>query len=303
MKGSSAKPHMKTSGSDRRFYWTVEILVALLALIVLYPLVLTLSSSFSSGKAVTTGRVFLFPVEFTLKGYEEVFKYQKVWIGYKNTFLYTFGGTFINVCMTLICAYPLSRREFPDRKFFTFLFTFSMLFSGGLIPTYLVMRDLGLINSRWALMLPGAIGVTQMIVTRTFIHSTIPESLVEATQIDGCSFTHFFFRFILPLSKAVIAVISLQYAIAHWNAYLNAFIYLSDYKKYPLQVFLRDILIMNEVAENATGTEADMLTERQGMADVLKYALIVVSTAPILCIYPFVQKYFVQGVLIGSLKE
>ena len=303
MKGSSAKPHMKTSGSDRRFYWTVEILVALLALIVLYPLVLTLSSSFSSGKAVTTGRVFLFPVEFTLKGYEEVFKYQKVWIGYKNTFLYTFGGTFINVCMTLICAYPLSRREFPDRKFFTFLFTFSMLFSGGLIPTYLVMRDLGLINSRWALMLPGAIGVTQMIVTRTFIHSTIPESLVEATQIDGCSFTHFFFRFILPLSKAVIAVISLQYAIAHWNAYFNAFIYLADYKKYPLQVFLRDILIMNEVAENATGTEADMLAERQGMADVLKYALIVVSTAPILCIYPFVQKYFVQGVLIGSLKE
>ena len=303
MKGSSAKPHMKTSGSDRRFYWTVEILVALLALIVLYPLVLTLSSSFSSGKAVTTGRVFLFPVEFTLKGYEEVFKYQKVWIGYKNTLLYTFGGTFINVCMTLICAYPLSRREFPDRKFFTFLFTFSMLFSGGLIPTYLVMRDLGLINSRWALMLPGAIGVTQMIVTRTFIHSTIPESLVEATQIDGCSFTHFFFRFILPLSKAVIAVISLQYAIAHWNAYFNAFIYLSDYKKYPLQVFLRDILIMNEVAENATGTEADMLAERQGMADVLKYALIVVSTAPILCIYPFVQKYFVQGVLIGSLKE
>ncbi len=303
MKGSSAKPHMKTSGSDRRFYWTVEILVALLALIVLYPLVLTLSSSFSSGKAVTTGRVFLFPVEFTLKGYEEVFKYQKVWIGYKNTFLYTFGGTFINVCMTLICAYPLSRREFPDRKFFTFLFTFSMLFSGGLIPTYLVMRDLGLINSRWALMLPGAIGVTQMIVTRTFIHSTIPESLVEATQIDGCSFTHFFFRFILPLSKAVIAVISLQYAIAHWNAYFTAFIYLSDYKKYPLQVFLRDILIMNEVAENATGTEADMLAERQGMADVLKYALIVVSTAPILCIYPFVQKYFVQGVLIGSLKE
>ena len=303
MKGSSAKPHMKTSGSDRRFYWTVEILVALLALIVLHPLVLTLSSSFSSGKAVTTGRVFLFPVEFTLKGYEEVFKYQKVWIGYKNTFLYTFGGTFINVCMTLICAYPLSRREFPDRKFFTFLFTFSMLFSGGLIPTYLVMRDLGLINSRWALMLPGAIGVTQMIVTRTFIHSTIPESLVEATQIDGCSFTHFFFRFILPLSKAVIAVISLQYAIAHWNAYFNAFIYLSDYKKYPLQVFLRDILIMNEVAENATGTESDMLAERQGMADVLKYALIVVSTAPILCIYPFVQKYFVQGVLIGSLKE
>ena len=303
MKGSSAKPHMKTSGSDRRFYWTVEILVALLALIVLYPLVLTLSSSFSSGKAVTTGRVFLFPVEFTLKGYEEVFKYQKVWIGYKNTFLYTFGGTFINVCMTLICAYPLSRREFPDRKFFTFLFTFSMLFSGGLIPTYLVMRDLGLINSRWALMLPGAIGVTQMIVTLTFIHSTIPESLVEATQIDGFSFTHFFFRFILPLSKAVIAVISLQYAIAHWNAYFNAFIYLSDYKKYPLQVFLRDILIMNEVAENATGTEADMLAERQGMADVLKYALIVVSTAPILCIYPFVQKYFVQGVLIGSLKE
>ena len=303
MKGSSAKPHMKTSGSDRRFYWTVEILVALLALIVLYPLVLTLSSSFSSGKAVTTGRVFLFPVEFTLKGYEEVFKYQKVWIGYKNTFLYTFGGTFINVCMTLICAYPLSRHEFPDRKFFTFLFTFSMLFSGGLIPTYLVMRDLGLINSRWALMLPGAIGVTQMIVTRTFIHSTIPESLVEATQIDGCSFTHFFFRFILPLSKAVIAVISLQYAIAHWNAYFNAFIYLSDYKKYPLQVFLRDILIMNEVAENATGTEADMLAERQGMADVLKSGIIVVSTAPILCIYPFVQKYFVQGVLIGSLKE
>ena len=291
------------SRGDKVFYTAINLFVGLLTLIVLYPLVLTLSSSFSSGKAVTTGRVVLWPVEATTLGYKKVFEYQKVWTGYKNTLIYTIGGTLINVCATMICAYPLSRREFPDRKLFTFLFTFTMLFNGGMIPTYLVMRDLGLLNTRWALLIPGAIGVTQMIVTRTFIHNSIPEGMMEAAQIDGCSYARFFFLFVLPLSKAVIAVIALQYAIGHWNTYFSAFIYLSNSELYPLQIFLRDILIMNQVAENATGTDMDMLAEMQGMADVLKYALIVVSTAPILCIYPFVQRYFVQGVMIGSLKE
>ena len=302
MKGSSAKPHMKTSGGDRRFYWTVEILVALLALIVLYPLVLTLSSSFSSGKAVTTGRVFLFPVEFTLKGYEEVFKYQKVWIGYKNTFLYTFGGTFINVCMTLICAYPLSRREFPDRKFFTFLFTFSMLFSGGLIPTYLTIRSYGLLDNPLAVLVPASVSVYNMIIMRTYFSTQIPRELREAAQLDGCAEMRYLVRIVLPLSVPILAVVGLYYAVGVWNSYFDAMVYLSSRNKMPLTVFLREILILNDSADMTSSMDVESMITMQERQRVMKYSLIVVSSVPMFILYPFVQKYFVQGIMIGSVK-
>ena len=289
------------SRDDKVFYTFSYIIVLLLTLAVLYPLIYILSCSFSSANAVSTGRVTLLPVEPSIEGYRRVFENSRVWIGYRNTILYTVLGTLINVTITLICAYPLARKTLPHRGFFTFLFTFTMLFSGGMIPSYLVMRDLKLLNSVWVMVLPGALGVSQMIVTRTFINSTIPEDLLQATQIDGCSDFRFFFEFVLPLSKAVIAVIAMQYAIGHWNSYFSAFIYLSDSNKYPLQIFLREILVMNQI-DLSEIVDPESAIAMQGMADLLKYSLIVVATVPILCVYPFIQKYFVKGVMIGSLK-
>ena len=296
-----SKNAVQRSRDDKLFYSISYAFVILLTLIVLYPLIFIVSASFSSANAVSSGRVVLFPVEPSIMGYQRVFENERVWTGYANTILYTGLGTLINVFMTLICAYPLARKKLPHKGFFTFLFTFTMLFSGGMIPSYLVMRDLKILNTVWVMVLPGAIGISQMIVTRTFLRSTIPDELLEATQIDGCNDFRFFTMFVLPLSKAVIAVIAMQYAIGHWNSYFNAMIYLSDSSKYPLQIFLREILIMNDI-DTSDIVDEELAIAMQGMADLLKYALIVVATAPILCIYPFVQKYFVKGVMIGSVK-
>lgn len=296
-----SKNGVQRSRDDKLFYSISYAFVILLTLIVLYPLIFIVSASFSSANAVSSGRVVLFPVEPSIMGYQRVFENERVWTGYANTILYTGLGTLINVFMTLICAYPLARKKLPHKGFFTFLFTFTMLFSGGMIPSYLVMRDLKILNTVWVMVLPGAIGISQMIVTRTFLRSTIPDELLEATQIDGCNDFRFFTMFVLPLSKAVIAVIAMQYAIGHWNSYFNAMIYLSDSSKYPLQIFLREILIMNDI-DTSDIVDEELAIAMQGMADLLKYALIVVATAPILCIYPFVQKYFVKGVMMGSLK-
>ncbi len=296
-----SKNAVQRSRDDKLFYSISYAFVILLTLIVLYPLIFIVSASFSSANAVSSGRVVLFPVEPSIMGYQRVFENERVWTGYANTILYTGLGTLINVFMTLICAYPLARKKLPHKGFFTFLFTFTMLFSGGMIPSYLVMRDLKILNTVWVMVLPGAIGISQMIVTRTFLRSTIPDELLEATQIDGCNDFRFFTMFVLPLSKAVIAVIAMQYAIGHWNSYFNAMIYLSDSSKYPLQIFLREILIMNDI-DTSDIVDEELAIAMQGMAELLKYALIVVATAPILCIYPFVQKYFVKGVMMGSLK-
>ena len=291
----------RTTRRDRFFYGLINVLLLLLTLVVLYPLVYIVSSSFSSPAAVSAGKVVLWPVDFSLRGYQAVFDYQPVYTGYANTIFYTVFGTLINVVMTISAAYALARKSLPGRGFFSFLFTFTMLFSGGLIPNYLLMKDLGIINTRWAMLLPGAISAYNLIVTRTFIQNTIPDELLEAAQIDGCSDIQFFFRFVLPLSKAVLAVITLFYAVGHWNAYFNAFLYLNKRSLYPLQIYLREILIMNSVdAEMVEDTELQQAM--QGMADLLKYSLIVVSSAPILCAYPFLPRYFIKGVMIGSLK-
>jgi multiple sugar transport system permease protein/putative aldouronate transport system permease protein len=295
------RTRIQLSGNDRFFYACSYSIVILLTLAVLYPLVFILSASFSSAEAVSSGKVVLLPVDFSTIGYRKVFENERVWTGYRNTLLYTTLGTLINVFMTLICAYPLARRNLPHKGLLTFLFTFTMLFSGGLIPTYLLIRNLNMINKVWVMVIPGAISVYQMIITRTFIRTTIPEELLEATQIDGCNDFRFFGLFVLPLSKAVIAVIALQYAVAHWNSYFSAFIYLSDRKLYPLQIFLREILIMNQIDANEI-IDPETAVAMQGMADLLKYSLIIVASAPILFAYQFVQKYFVKGVMIGSLK-
>ena len=295
------KRNMKTTFEDRVYYTIVYTISFLLLISVLYPMIIILSSSFSSPNAVSTGQIVLLPVEPGLQGYKAVFGDSRIPMGYRNTIFYTVTGTVINVLMTLICAYPLARKKLPLRGVFTIYFTFTMLFSGGMIPNYILLRDLRMLNTIWAMIIPGAFSIYSMIITRTFISTSIPAELLEATQIDGCSDLKYFFLFVLPLSKAVIAVITMQYAVGHWNAYFNAFIYLTKKELYPLQVFLREILILSQFISTDI-MDPETAQAMQGLADLLKYALIVISAAPILCIYPFFQKYFVKGVMIGSLK-
>lgn len=295
------KRKVKLSWQDRVYYTIVGIIVSIFMLCVLYPLIYILSSSFSSGTAVTTGKVILWPVDFSLKGYEEIFSNKDIMTGYRNTIFYTVTGTFINVCMTLITAYPLSRKDFVGRSVFSFLFSFTMMFSGGIVPSYLLLKNLHMLNTVWSLLIPGAISVYNMLVVKTFMQSSIPGELLEAAQIDGCSDTKYFFRILLPLSKASIAVIALFYAVGHWNAYFNALMYINDRNLVPLQIVLREILINNKM-DTSMVTDPLLLEAKKGMADLLKYSLMVVSTLPILCVYPFVQKYFVKGVMIGSVK-
>ncbi|NLD87675.1 MAG: carbohydrate ABC transporter permease [Clostridiales bacterium] len=286
---------------DKVLYFVVNTILIIFSLIVLYPLIYILSSSFSSPIDVAAGRVVFLPVNPSVDGYRAVFSHRHIGIGYRNTIFYTVVGTAINIAMTLIAAYPLSRKDMPFRGFFMFLFTFTMFFGGGLVPTYILMTQIKFINTIWVMLIPGALSVYNMILVRTFIQSSIPGELLEASMIDGCSDTKYFFIMVLPLSKAVIAVVTLFYAVGHWNSYFTAMIYLNQLELYPLQIILRNILIANQVQLNEI-VDAELLVRKQGMADLLKHSLIVVSTAPIMCVYPFIQKYFVKGVMLGSIK-
>ena len=240
-----SKTHNKISDSreDKIFNIIIHIIIALLLVIIAYPLIFVVSSSFSSKEAVTNGRVFLLPVDFSLEGYEAVFKKNDVIIGYRNTFIYTIIGTSINLFLTMIAAYPLSRRDLPFGKGLTLLFTFTMIFSGGMIPTYMLVKSVGLINKPAVMVLVGSISAYNLIIARTFIQNNIPTELLEASRIDGCSDFLYFAKIVLPLSKSVIAVLTLYYAITHWNSYFNAFIYLNNRKYWPLQLYLREILL------------------------------------------------------------
>lgn len=289
------------SRDDRIFYAAVNIIMIIILIIVLWPLIFIVSSSFSSKEAVLAGKVFLWPVDFSLEGYKAVFKTGEVLIGYRNTILYTFFGTILNVFLTMIAAYPLSRKDLPMRRGLIFIFTFTMIFSGGMIPTYIIVSELGLLNTPWAMILPGALSVYNLIITRTFIESSIPHEVYEAAVIDGCDDFRYFFKVLLPLSGSVMAVITLYYAVAHWNSYFNAFLYITDSRLYPLQLVLRNILIANQM-DSAMMTDFDAMTSKQGLADLMKYSLIVVSSVPVLVMYPFVQKHFVKGVMIGAVK-
>jgi multiple sugar transport system permease protein/putative aldouronate transport system permease protein len=298
VKGSSG---FRLSKGDRTYYTIVNVIMLLLLGIVAYPLVYIISASFSSPSAVASGRVVLWPVDFSLEGYQAVFRNKDIVGGYLNTFFYTFAGTALNVIMTMIGAYPLSRKDLKGRDFFMLLFTFTMIFSGGMIPGYILMQQLHLINTPWVMIVPGAISVYNLIITRTFIQSTIPSDLLDASQIDGCSDTRYFFSIVLPLSKSILATITLFYAVGHWNAYFNAFLYLNDRKLFPLQIILREILIANTIDASQV-VDPELEQAKQGMADLLKYSLIVVSSLPVMIMYPFVQKYFVKGVMIGAIK-
>lgn len=292
---------VRLSADDKIYYTFVYIILSLLLLITLYPLIYIVSASFSSAQAVTSGKVFLWPVELGVDGYEAVFKHPNILNSYKNSFVYTVVGTMVNMAMTMIAAYPLSRRDMPHKGLFMFLFTFTMMFNGGMVPDYILLKDLRMIDTMWALIIPGAINVFNLILVRTFIMNSIPEALLEASRIDGCSDAKYFWSILLPLSKPVMAVVTLYYAVAHWNSYFQAFLYLYNEKLYPLQLVLREILVANSMDVNMINDPA-MAEAQQNLADLLKYSLIVVSSAPVLILYPFVKKFFVKGVMIGSIK-
>ena len=292
---------IRLSGGDRALYIIVTTVLLLITLIVAFPLVYVVSSSFSSGNAILSGKVWLYPVDPSLEGYAEIFRNRNIFIGYGNSLLYTVSATSLNVFFTMVAAYPLARRNLPYKGIVMFLFTFTMFFNGGMIPNYMLMKNLNLINNRWVMILPGLISTYNLIIARTFIQNSIPYELWEASQVDGASNTRYFFQMVLPLSKAVIAVLTLYYAIGHWNSYFSAMLYLNDRSKLPLQIFLREILVSNQFNEN-TGMDPELLAAKQGMADLLKYCLIIVASVPMLIAYPFVQRHFTTGVMIGSVK-
>jgi putative aldouronate transport system permease protein len=299
-KAMHAKP-IRESGGDRAFNVVNYIMLTIVLIVVLYPLVYVVSASFSSSYAVLSGKVWLWPVEPSLDGYKAVFKNKNILTGFQNTFFYTVAGTFINVVLSILAAYPLSRKDFRGRNKFMLLFVFTMMFNGGLIPTYFVVKDLHMIDTVWAMLIPTALSVWNVIIMRTYFQTTIPGELLEASQIDGCNDFRFLLKIVVPLSGPIIAVIALFYAVGHWNQYFNAMIYLKDPQLYPLQLILRDILVQNEVRIDMLG-DVKSAAARQGLRELLKYSLIVISSVPLMLVYPFVQKFFVKGVMIGSIK-
>ena len=294
---------IRLSTGDRIMDTTINVIMFLLFLVVLYPLVYVVSSSFSSGDAVFNGKVILWPVDFSTYGYEIVLKFPKVWVGYKNTIINTVLGTVMNVFTTTLVAYPLSRKEFQGKGFYMFIFMFTMWFGGGLVPSYLLMSDLGLVNNRLAVLLTGLVSISNMVVMRSFFRNSIPGDLHDAARVDGISDIGYLVKIVLPLSKAIFSVITLYYAVAHWNAYFSAMIYLRDPSMMTLQQVLKDLLAQaNPSMDDVAGLSAEDIANMQYAADLMKYSLIVISSAPILCAYPFVQKYFERGVMIGSVK-
>ncbi len=295
------KTAIRESKGDRLFMFLIYLFLTLVLIAVAVPLIYIVSSSFSSPQAVTSGKVWLFPVDFTLDGYKAVFNNPQIGVGYLNSLFYTVVGTLINVTLTIMLAYPLAKKSLYGRNFFMVLLVITMMFEGGLIPYYLVVKNLHLLDTRWAMILPGALGVFQVIVARTFFQTTIPDELAEAAELDGCSDIRFIFSIVLPLSKPIIAVMTLMYAVGHWNAYFDALIFLRNPDLFPLQIILRNILILNSV-DASMMADVSQMQAQQGLKDLLKYSLIVVASLPVLIIYPFVQKHFVKGVMIGSLK-
>jgi len=288
--------------SDRIFSIANVVAVTLLGMIVLYPLIYILSASVSAPEAVGSGQVILLPKGFTLDGYQRVFREKNVLIGYRNTIFITIVGTLINLVMTLPCAYALSKRELPGNGFVMGLMVFTMYFSGGMVPTFILVKNIGLYNSMAVLVVLGAVSVYNLIICRTFF-AGIPKEMEEAAYIDGCSMFHTFVKIVLPLSKALMGVMVLYYGIAHWNSYFNALIYILDDTKKPLQLFLRRILIVeaHNHSMNAMGS-GDSMQDAEYLRQLVKYSIIVVASLPVLIIYPFLQKYFEKGVLIGSVK-
>jgi len=290
------------SAVDRIFMMSNTVFLLIVTTIILLPLIFVVAASFSSAEAVIAGRVILWPVDFSLLGYETIFEHKKVWNGFANSLFYTFFGTIFNVTLTIIAAYPLSRQDLVGRRVIIIAFIFTMLFSGGLIPTYMVVKGLGMLNTRWAMILPTGIGPFNLLIAITFFRTTIPPELHEAARIDGANDFRIFLSIILPLARPIIAVLALFYAVnTHWNPYFPALIYLKDQELFPLQLVLREILIQNSIDASML-IDIEDLKAREGLRELLRYSLIVVASVPVMLLYPFVQKHFVRGMTLGSVK-
>lgn len=285
---------------DRGVNIAVYILCAIVLLIVIYPMYFIVIASFSDSDLVNTGKVIFYPKGVSVYGYQKIWEDHRIWTGYKNTLIYTIGGTIINMAVTTTAAYTLSRKEFVARRFINGAFVFTMFFNGGMVPTYMLISELGLVNNRLVMMLPFCVNVFNLIILRTSFEG-LPPDLYEASVLDGCTHFQYFFRIALPLIKATLSVITLYYMVAHWNDFFNALLYLNKAELSPLQLILRDILLSNQVfTSGSTGGTGTSYAQRY--ADQVKYVVIIVSTAPIIIIYPFVQKYFEKGVMIGAIK-
>lgn len=304
---SKSKSPIKQSGGDRVFLFIVYAIVLFALAITLYPLIYVFSASISNPSFVSSGEMWFFPKDITFEGYRILWGNTAIWRGYYNTIVYTAIGTTINLLVTIPGAYVLSRDDFQLKNAVTRMMIITMFVSGGLIPSYLLIINMGLGNTMWALLLPGAASVYNVVVTRTFFQSSIPDSLTEAAVVDGATDFQIFSRIILPLSKPIIAVMALFYGVGHWNNFFSALIYLDDRDKYPLQMVLREILVQQDMSTNPsigqmTQDQAQFLHSQQQLTAILKYGVMIVASLPVIAVYPFLQKYFVQGVMIGSVK-
>lgn len=293
-------PMLRDSRGDKIFRFFSGLFLILLAAIVLYPVYFIVIASFSDPDAVLAGKVVLWPVDINLDGYIKIIERTDVWLGYRNTIIYTVLTVVLSLLVTIPAGWALSRKNMPGKKFLMMYFTIPMFFGGGLIPFYNVMSNLGLINTIWAIVLPSILSVWNLFMTKTFFESSIPNGLIEAAKIDGAGHFRTFGSVVLPLAKAILAVMALYYAVGQWNSYFNAMIFLQDESLYPLQLVLKEILI---ASESTVGGSGETILQQYRLANQLKYVSVIVSSLPVLMLYPFVQKYFAQGVMIGSLKE
>ena len=295
------RKNIRLSVSDRVFTCLNWLALTVFLLVIAYPLLFVVTASFSGGTVVM--RLSPIPARWSIAGYRTVFAYKDIWTGYRNSLLYMSSGTLVSLCLTVCCAYPLSRKDLRMGKYVMALGVFTMYFTGGLIPTYLLVRDLGLLNSFWALILPGSMSVYNMIVMRTYFHSQIPGELLDSAQMDGCGDLLFLWRIVLPLSVPILAVLGLFYAVNYWNSYFDALIYLNDRSKFSLQVILREILVANSADPSTMSSiEMEQVMDMESRRNVMKYAVIMVASLPVMMIYPFVQRYFVKGMMIGAIK-
>ena len=299
-KKKSINPMLRDSRGDKIFRFFSGLFLLLLAGIVLYPVYFIIIASFSDPDAVLAGKVVLWPVDINLDGYIKIIERTDVWLGYRNTIIYTLLTVVLSLLVTIPAGWALSRKNLPGKKFLMMYFIIPMFFGGGLIPFYNVMSSLGLINTIWAIVLPSILSVWNLFMTKTFFESSIPNGLIEAAKIDGAGHFRTFVSVVLPLAKAIMAVMALYYAVGQWNSYFNAMIFLQDESMYPLQLVLKEILI---ASESTVGGSGETILQQYRLANQLKYVSVIVSSLPVLMLYPFVQKYFAQGVMIGSLKE
>ena len=295
------KNHIKGCFTDRVFDAMNFLVLLFIFIVVAYPLIIVISSSFSNPSDLVAGKVFFLPVNPTLMGYKMILTNEQIGTGVMNSVFYTVVGSLVNIVMTVLAAYPLSRKDFRPRTFISLAFAFTMWFSGGLIPTYILIRDLGMYNSRWVMIIPTAMAVWNMVIVRSYFQNNIPESLFESAKIDGCDDKNYLLRIVIPVSKPVLSVITLYYVVGNWNAFFNAYLYLQKSSLQPLQVVLRDILLMSQMEDVMTVSSEGQEIMKE-MSTLLKYSLVVVASLPMALLYLATQKYFTKGIMVGSVK-